>query len=32
MLFMAATSVIAFAQRPTRGNLRRAIRDTFPFI
>jgi hypothetical protein len=32
LLFLAAKSVIAFAQKPTRANLRRALRDSYPFI
>lgn len=32
LVLVAASSVLAFIENPTRRNLRRVIRDTFPLI
>jgi len=32
MLLMAASAWFTYLERPTRGNLRRAARDTFPLL
>lgn len=32
MLLMATSAWLTYAERPTQGNLKRAIRDTFPLL
>ncbi|MDA8201826.1 MAG: hypothetical protein M0Z49_03535 [Chloroflexi bacterium] len=32
MLVMAASAWLTYLDRPTQGNLRRAIRNTFPLL